>query len=814
MTKLRDVGPYRIDELLGEGGMGAVYRGFDTRLRRHIALKRPHPFREKSSEARLRFLREARMAAGLNDPALVQVHDIVETEDADWIVMELVEGTPLSEVTSVGPLAVDRALSIALQVTRGLAAAHAKGVLHRDLKSENVMLTDGGKVKILDFGLGRCLFADSLTNEGQFLGTPRVASPEQAQGWAVDERSDLFSLGVLLYEMLTATSPFLASGASETLARVCCFEPEPVRDHDTTVPIELSELVDQLLAKDRELRPKNAEDVARILEHMTDKRDLARSLEELPTVDRSVPRSSLKGFRLQGEQRQLTLLSCELTGLPLDDPELLFKVLPGFQRLVQEAVRRYEGYLYDVQGHRLVALFGYPAAHEDNVRRALLAGREITAAVSSSQTLDGWAARVGVQTGLGVITEDGQLVPGAILDAASQLRESASPGQVLADSTTSSLVESPSIRNGFVGRRQELALVADRFSLACEGEGQAVLVVGEGGIGKTRFLEEFRASLGPEVCWIRTAGSPYARHQLFRPLDTLLRNLLALDGQASHGVQLQQLSSALEEGGLDPREALPLFAALLSLPAPDVETLGLDSLRRQALEVIPALVGEIAGRRPSVLAFEDIHLMDTATMELIGQLVEQVPAFASLLVLTSRSELRVSWTQHTQLPLAPLTEREVDELIDHLTVGHRLTDSVRTDIASRADGLPRFVEELVRAAGEEQVLSTVPMTLRDECTALLDRLGDARDVALAAAVLSEDCSVSLEMLAGVLELDPIELEETIDNLLELGIFQRKGQSYAFRRVLVREAASATLLPEDRERLYQLASRARLSGRRS
>ena len=179
----RTIGPYALDKRLGAGGMGEVYRAYDRRLDRWVAIKLIRPEAAENDTVRERFRREARAAARLSHPAIVQIHDVVETEESDAIVMELVEGESLARRLARGPLPVDEAVRLGREIAGGLAAAHAKGLIHRDLKPENVMLTPEGHVKILDFGLAKRLEGEaSLTEDHRVVGTFRAMSPEQAQG--------------------------------------------------------------------------------------------------------------------------------------------------------------------------------------------------------------------------------------------------------------------------------------------------------------------------------------------------------------------------------------------------------------------------------------------------------------------------------------------------------------------------------------------------------------------------------------------------------------------------------------------------------
>ena len=205
------IGPYELLRRLGAGGMGEVFLAYDERLDRQVAIKRIRSDKSATSERRERFRREARVAARLNHPAIVQVYDVLAEGDVDSIVMEAVEGTDLRTLIGGRPLPLEAAVVIARDVADGLAEAHRQGIVHRDLKSENVLVTPAGRAKITDFGIAKRLLAgkteDSLTAIGHVMGTYRAMSPEQARGEEVDHRSDLFSFGILLYEMLTGKIP-------------------------------------------------------------------------------------------------------------------------------------------------------------------------------------------------------------------------------------------------------------------------------------------------------------------------------------------------------------------------------------------------------------------------------------------------------------------------------------------------------------------------------------------------------------------------------------------------------------------------------
>src|SRR6266508_574645 len=239
----RTFGPYRLIELLGEGGMGKVYRAVDPRLQREVALKILH---EQSPDRVRRLRTEARAAAALNHPNIVAVYDVGAADGTEYIVTELVRGAPLALRLRSGPLSFDETLDVAIPIARGLAAAHEAGIVHRDLKPANILLTDAGVVKIADFGLARFNTGepDPKTVEGTVIGTFAYMSPEQARGEAVDFRSDQFSFGVVLSEMMAGHQ----------------------------IPRELRRILLRCMAKDRDKRYARTTDLVRDLEQLRRRR--------------------------------------------------------------------------------------------------------------------------------------------------------------------------------------------------------------------------------------------------------------------------------------------------------------------------------------------------------------------------------------------------------------------------------------------------------------------------------------------------------------------------------------------------------------
>lgn len=260
------VSHYRLDEEIGRGGMGVVYRAVDTRLGRTVAIKMLPAESTADADRHRRFVQEARSASALNHPAIVTIHEIDEHEGTTFIAMELVEGTPLDRLLAERPLGLDEVLDYALQIASGLGAAHAAGIVHRDIKPANIIITSDGRAKILDFGIAKLIergpdeatLTMAGTRTGMILGTVSYMSPEQAQGRPVTPRSDVFSFGAVLYEMLAGRRPFSASSDIGLLTAILRDPPAPLRSVRPDVPAEMAAVVDRCLAKDANARYANA----------------------------------------------------------------------------------------------------------------------------------------------------------------------------------------------------------------------------------------------------------------------------------------------------------------------------------------------------------------------------------------------------------------------------------------------------------------------------------------------------------------------------------------------------------------------------
>ncbi|HEX3109343.1 MAG TPA: serine/threonine-protein kinase, partial [Thermoanaerobaculia bacterium] len=356
------VGPYQVLELLGEGGMGQVYRGRDPRLARDIAIKILPQDSTDDAQAVARFEREARAIAALSHPNIVAVHDFGEQDGTFYVVTELLHGRTLRKRMEEGPVGWRKAVEIASDIAEGLAAAHAHSIVHRDLKPENVFLQDDGRVKILDFGLAQTdpLMTDRdeamvtttkwfQTNPGTVIGTLGYMSPEQLRGETVDPTADLFSLGVMLFEMITTKKPFHRSSGAATIAAIL-HDDIPLNDLSGAVPPELQRIIETCVEKNPPARFQSARDLSLTLRAINSSStvinsELLASVTKRRTSKKSIDSIAVLPFANSMKDPESEYLSDGITEGIINK----LSQLPKLKVMARSTVFRYKGRDADAQ---------------------------------------------------------------------------------------------------------------------------------------------------------------------------------------------------------------------------------------------------------------------------------------------------------------------------------------------------------------------------------------------------------------------------------------------------------------------------------
>jgi len=759
---------YRILERLGGGGMGVVYRARDERLERDVALKFLSPQLSADPAAKKRFLVEARAAAAIEHPNICTVHEIGDAEDGQLcIVMACYDGETLERRIARGPIAVRDALHIAGEIARGLGKAHERGIIHRDIKPANIAITADELVKILDFGIAK--LTDSTINHTiGAIGTLAYMSPEQAFGDAIDHRTDIWSLGVVLYEMLTGARPFRGPGEQAILFGALAVEPEPVSSTRSDVPAAVDSVIRRALAKRVEDRFANANELASALAACESSIEIGNEPATHATAEpKQTPEASESPLTRGGERRQVATVSCLIVGNEMLverlSPEQAESILNQIRDAAVEICTHHGGIVNHFFGDGLVMLFGVPSAHEDDAVRAVRAALELHARIANlPTTLDQRLStelrlRSGVHIGQAIVQRlrsgDRRFrVTGAPRDVAVRLVSVADSDEILVSPEVRRLVapfihtvESRSVTlNGdgavvtphrvvgpsgirsrlegrtreqltpFVGRDRERALLNAQLETARGGAGRFVVLIGEAGVGKSRLLHELRVTAS--IAGIRMLAGrcdAYGTTTPFRPFIEAVHDALGLSRGGSVSERVDAAIASIRAIDASLEEYIPLYLAMLSIPSdahPVPERLRGELFQAAMFEAVGALFTLTSRETPTLLLLEDWHWADAASRAALRQLVEIVPEFPLFVVVTSRPDGSDWGTAAHQLlvPLAPLDGTASAAIACAVFGAERIAPGFMARLHEQTGGNPFFLEELCEALREAGAV-----TLRD-----------------------------------------------------------------------------------------------------
>ncbi|MDC0666996.1 protein kinase domain-containing protein [Nannocystis radixulma] len=864
---------FELLERLGAGGMGVVYLARDTLLDRPVAIKfiLQAPTDENGHELVERFRAEARASARLSHENIVRVFDLGSASGVPFLVMEYLEGRPLDAVLAEGPLDAARVVQVLIDIARGLSHAHRAHIVHRDLKPANVFVTRDGRAKIVDFGLASVVAGRDDSQTSPLSGTPRYMSPEQWRGEDQDGRTDLWAVGVMLFEMLSGRSPFWRDHLSEVRANVLAATPAPpLRSLRPELPELAEDVAARALAKDMARRFGTAEELLDALVGL--ELALAR-----PLRARDEPAERPRARRAV-ERRQVTLMSCSLVEVlalaEQVDADGYADLLDGFLDICATVARQLDGAVVTAHGGHALVCFGWPATHEDDAERALRAGFLIVDSTRGLTGKDGagLAARIGICSGsvvadkreheaaprlLGELPHvatwlEGQavaheilisgraraLVRGTIEVEPRGERRPAGGGRSIEvlralrpSRTVSRFDRAAQALTPLVGREAEIDTLRGLWAQVREGRGQFVKLSGEAGIGKSRLVQTLRAYTAGEAhqrlvcqCW------PQFRNSALHPLLEAAMRSMDIEPETPAADRLARVEAALAGLRVPLAEYVPLFAAVLSIPLNEhyaAPQLSPDLLKNRVQEALIRTLLALAAQRPTLLVVEDLHWSDQSTLELLELLVARMADAPLMVLATARPEFAPNWPARPhlhRLALRRLSPGQTAEMVALAARGQALPEELVQQLIARADGIPLFVEEITQTAAEvwqreqqesqaraaRSALAAIPATLQELLLARLDRLQEAgREVAQLGAVLGRDFPYAL--LRHASDRDDETLRTGLMQLVEAGIVRVEGSEqaarYVFRHALIQEAALGSLLRPRRQYLHQQATRA-------
>ena len=830
----RRVQRYELREMVGAGGMGVVYRAWDDALGRTVALKFLPPHRGADAQARERFRVEAQAAAALDHPNICTIHEIGETEDGQlFIAMPFYEGETAAERIARGPLPVADAVALIRQAADGLAKAHERGIVHRDVKPANLMVTADGVVKVLDFGIAKLAHL-ALTGPGARQGTVAYMSPEQARGDPVDGRTDVWSLGVVLHEMLTGRRLFNGGNVASMVQALLHAEPDWGALRELGVPNGVERTLRRALTRDLAARHPTAADLAADLEAA------------LPGAPRALPSRTVSHDASDGERRQATVAACRIAGYA----RLVEHVGPAAAdraarevHTAAEALASANGGFVEREGTEAMAMvFGLPVAHEDDCLRATRAVLELSDRVRDiSAPFEERGApplrlRAGIDAGVVVAhPSTTSLAPfeigGPAASTAAQLASLAPAGEVWISAEARRLVEGfvwteprtpialgdraqplvPHRITGesglhtrieaaermrgltpFTGRDEELDLLLGQLERTADGTGRIVSVIGEAGLGKSRLLHELRQRLDErEVPQLLGRCPAHGSGAAYLPFIEVLRDALELGDARTADAPASVVAERARASGAELEEFIPFYLHLLSIPSnefPLPQHLRGEQFRVAVQEALAALVTVSARRRPTVLLLEDWHWADNASRAALGQIADLVAEHPLLVVVTTRPGREEEWStnpSHHALPLRSLGPLSSLAMLRALLRADEVPVELAALLHERTGGNPFFLEELCQTLLEEGIIRVdagavtvggrldelhVPDTVQAVIRARLDRLHrDTREVLRLASV------VGREFTRRILEQtmpDDGRLPNALDALKAAGLVQQ------------------------------------------
>jgi class 3 adenylate cyclase/tetratricopeptide (TPR) repeat protein len=609
-------------------------------------------------------------------------------------------------------------------------------------------------------------------------------------------------------------------------------------------------------------------DLERLGVSLGHRKRLRRAIATLTSAATKGPAAATPTQELQAERRQVTVMFCDLVGsTELStrlDPEELRDMVRAYQQVCTEAIGRFEGFVAQYLGDGILAYFGYPATHEGEAERAVRAGLAVLSSVDQISTnADAKIQiRIGIATGPAVIgdmigrgTAMQIAVTGKTPNLAARIQEFARPGTLVIGQSTRRLIPTqfecrplgtPPLKGigetiplwqvvreltddeqfrarrerllECVGRERELKLLLDRWQLTCDGSGQAVVVSGEAGIGKTRLVALLREQLAADsYVSVRLQCAQQYRNSPLQPVIVQMRRAAALDKDDTPSTQLAKVEQLLTPAGN--KESVPLAASLLSIPFEGrYPSLAMPAVRQRA-ETLEMLVGQIIGlaqNKPVLLTVEDAHWIDPSTEETLTRILDRLHRHRVMVLITARPDSASRLVDHPHamtLVLGRLDADQVKQMIAAVTGNSALAPEVVDRIVQKTDGVPLFIEELTKDVLESSGHGdrpdipppdlAIPSTLEDTLRARIDRLATVKDVAQVAAALGRSFAYSI--IGAVLNQDEEALRLALDRLVEAKLIYQHGAPpeavYAFKHVLVQDAAYESLLRSQRVALH-------------
>ncbi len=758
-------GRYQLIEMIGEGGMGSVYKAYDTVMRRDVAVKLLAPELLKKAGYADRFRREAYTAAKLTEPHIVPIHEAGEIDGQLYLVMPVIKGTDLQTLLARdGPMPTERAVRMIEQLAAALDAAHEASLVHRDVKPSNALVTAQDFVYLIDFGIAHDASATRLTRPGFTVGSWAYMAPERFGRGQIDARADVYALACVLYECLTSLLPFPVESMEEQVTAHLSADPPKPSVFDFAIPVEFDDVIARGMAKDPELRYQSANELAAAARQALSgapapARDWpAPAITVVDGLDRTLSGSQRAGepssatIKQSAEHKHVTVLSASV----VESMELAAALGVGrFHQIMTElvnrsaaVVRRYGGVVDKSTGEGITAVFGAPAALEDHGLRACLAAlgiqeeaKGLAGEIEHHGGVD-LQLRVGLNSGRVIAggTDSGSLaLVGEQAGMAQRMESAAPPGGVMLSESSTRLVEKTAVlgepetvwvgggrapmparrllglasqpvgsgryETTLVGRQWEMNTVTGILDRLGGRQGSVVCVAGAAGIGKSRLVHETVAIAGHRGVEVFSAFcESHASDISFHVVARLLRAIAGIRDLGGAAARARVRDHVPD--GADPQD-LMLLDDLLGISDADAVLPPIDpAARRRRLTALINAVS-LARTEPVVYIIEDAHWIDAVSESMLAEFLTVMQHTPSMALITYRPYYHGALTAvpgAQTLALTPLGDADSTALVAELLGPDPSVGAVAALITERTAGNPFFAEEMVRELAERGVL--------------------------------------------------------------------------------------------------------------
>ena len=758
---------YKILDKLGEGGMGVVYKAEDLELKRLVALKFLANNISASSEEMAMLKSEAQSAAMLNHPNICTVYAFEEENVGRFISMEYMDGITLRKKVADGPLNMNEAISYAIQIGEALSEAHKKGMVHRDVKTENIMIDIKNRIKVMDFGLALLKDNSHIFESKGTFGTLAYMSPEQTLNMPPGFTSDIWSYGIVCYEMFTGRLPFYDEFNEAIIYMILNEEPVPPSNIRPDISSELETIILKCIRKEKEDRYQSAEEIVK------DLRKLKKEI-EVRNLKEDFKKERLKKEKKTVEQKQATIVYMQIKNYPelsgRVGRENMVELLEKLYELINNTAQKYGGTVNKTDISEMILYFGLPETIENSVQNSLRAVIEIKEGFdrikNKFKIYGGHSLNTAISSGIviaGSISSGEKLeytVLGDAVEIASALLESAADDQILINSITYKTlneafafrqIKSISlkgkrdpvavyelvsvhmksdhintrklIKSEMIGRTDELDRLENLILNSFDGKGSIVSIIAEAGIGKSRLINELKKKdTIKQVTLLEGNAESTEKNVSFHPIISIIKKWVEINEKDSEDQAFNKLENSIRVLFDDEaEEIIPFIAALMGFQLKGnyekrMEDISPDALSKLIQKSMRELILKGSEINPILFIIEDLHWADQSSIELLQSLFRLAENNKIIFICTLRPNYHETGDKmlsvikekypdfYTEVKLESLNYGDCRLLLENLLNMKEFPDKLKNTISNNTEGNPFFIEEVIRSLIDDNII--------------------------------------------------------------------------------------------------------------